>query len=88
MDFLEKQNKAGLVGRMVTNCIIQDTQEFNNLSSLVQMNSEEDKNHPDKKIRRKILNLKERRRIFSINTSLQRLKALVPSISNEKVSKV
>lgn len=64
-------------------------QEFNNLSSLVQMGSSDgDKNALDKKTRREIANSNERRRMQSINTGFLRLKALVPSISKEKVSKV
>ena len=86
LDFLEKQIKAGLVGGMAT---MQDMQEFNNLSSLVQMGSNDgDKNALDKKTRREIANSNERRRMQSINTGFLRLKALVPSISKEKVSKV
>ena len=51
LDFLEKQIKAGLVGGMAT------TQEFNNLSSLVQMGiSDSDKNALDKETRREIPN--------------------------------
>ena len=86
LDFLEKQIKAGLIDRMAT---MQDMQEFNNLSSLVQMGSNDsDKNALDKKTRREIANSNERRRMQSINTGFLRLKALVPSISKEKVSKV
>ena len=69
---------------------MQDMQEFNNLSSLVQMssNGDGDKNALDKKTRREIANSNERRRMQSINTGFLRLKSLVPSISKEKVSKV
>ena len=68
---------------------MQDMQEFNNLSSLVQMSSTDgDKNALDKKTRREIANSNERRRMQSINTGFLRLKSLVPSISKEKVSKV
>lgn len=67
---------------------MQDMQEFNNLSSLVQMGGADgDKNTLDKKSRREIANSNERRRMQSINTGFLRLKALVPSISKEKVSK-
>lgn len=62
------------------------------LSSLVQMSErsqQEEKNGPtvDKKTRREIANSNERRRMQSINTGFMRLKALVPTISKEKVSK-
>ena len=80
LDFLEKQIKAGLVGGMAT---MQDMQEFNNLSSLVQMGSSDgDKNALDKKTRREIANSNERRRMQSINTGFLRLKALSECFTN------
>jgi hypothetical protein len=59
-----------------------------NLSALVALSGDNDKNTTEKKTRREIANSNERRRMQSINTGFMRLKALVPSISKEKVSKV
>lgn len=58
-----------------------------NLSALVALSGDNDKNTTEKKTRREIANSNERRRMQSINTGFMRLKALVPSISKEKVSK-
>ena len=68
-----------------------DTETYNSaLSSLVQMTERDGKEGQglDKKTRREIANSNERRRMQSINTGFMRLKALVPTISKEKVSKV
>jgi len=83
MSHIESLNKGGSgVDQM-------DTETYNSaLSSLVQMTEREnDKGQLDKKTRREIANSNERRRMQSINTGFMRLKALVPTISKEKVSK-
>jgi len=82
MSHIESLNKGG-DGAM-------DTETYNSaLSSLVQMTERDDEKGQglDKKTRREIANSNERRRMQSINTGFMRLKALVPTISKEKVSK-
>ena len=87
MSHIESLNKGG---GSVSGVDQMDTETYNSaLSSLVQMTEREnDKGKLDKKTRREIANSNERRRMQSINTGFMRLKALVPTISKEKVSKV
>ena len=62
--------------------------KMNNSSSDDKVGSSLVSSSLDKKTRREIANSNERRRMQSINSGFMRLKALVPSISKEKVSKV
>ena len=92
LDLVETINAVTAAASMDLSQVEMAAETYNNaLSSLVQMTERDgDKGGVtvDKKTRREIANSNERRRMQSINTGFLRLKALVPSISKEKVSKV